>query len=160
MHQAWRIQDHLPDHRWLTLMPIPNYGCWRIAQIAVSSTIPWDSYLIRNRIWTYPPNVIIGPKIFDIPLEEVFFFIVQTYNTSLLYLIINKPTLHPTYLRSDGKWRRLQWLGQIVLGTIIASSLYAIQRGGEAMYMGLILIWAGPFLLLLWYVPSVFTQSR
>lgn len=37
--------------------------------IAVVSTTPWDSYLIRNRVWTYPPNVIIGPKLFDIPAE-------------------------------------------------------------------------------------------
>ncbi|KAF2103971.1 terpenoid synthase [Rhizodiscina lignyota] len=124
--------------------------------IAVASTIPWDSYLIRNRIWTYPPNVIIGPTLFDIPLEELFFFIIQTYNTSLLYLILNKPTLHPIFLRGDQKWKAYQWLGQVVLGAAIALATYAIQRRGEGMYMGLILIWAGPFLLLLWSLAYQF----
>lgn len=44
--------------------------------------------------------MIIGPTLFDIPLEEVFFFVIQTYNTSLLYLLLSKPTYQPTYLRA------------------------------------------------------------
>ncbi|KAI7170290.1 hypothetical protein KC352_g25083, partial [Hortaea werneckii] len=26
--------------------------------VAVLSTIPWDSYLIRTNIWSYPPNAV------------------------------------------------------------------------------------------------------
>ena len=26
-----------------------------------------------------------------------------------------------------------------------------VMKGGEGLYMGLILVWAGPFVLLLWY---------
>ena len=121
------------------------------------STIPWDSYLIRNRIWTYPPNVIIGPTLLKIPAEEVFFFVIQTYNTSLLYLVLSKPTLHPVYLRgkqAQAKSTLPRWrlLGQIALlaGIIGGSSL--VYHGGEGLYMGLILIWALPFLLFLWFV--------
>ena len=121
------------------------------------STTPWDSYLIRTRIWTYPENAIIGPTLFRIPLEELFFFVVQTYTTSLLYLLVSKPTLHPIYLRDEtgleGGERLRQWKrgGQIVLIGIIIWGAHMVISREEGMYMGLIIVWAGPFLLLLWY---------
>jgi 15-cis-phytoene synthase/lycopene beta-cyclase len=112
--------------------------------------------LIRTRIWSYPSHVIVGPKIFEIPLEEVFFFFVQTYNTSLLYLILTKSTFQPTYLITgrhalDGGWWYKRLAGQIILITAIAWGWSCVREGGLGTYTGLILIWAGPFLLLLWY---------
>jgi 15-cis-phytoene synthase/lycopene beta-cyclase len=121
--------------------------------IAVTSTIPWDSYLIRNSIWSYPENVVMGPKILDIPIEEVFFFVIQTFNTTLLYLILNKPTLHSIYLvreKKGSQWKVLQVGGQLVLGLVIKKSFDWVKTPGQYTYMGLILVWACPFLLLLW----------
>ena len=120
------------------------------------STIPWDSYLIHNRIWSYPAHVIVGPKLFEIPLEEVFFFVVQTYNTSLLYLILSTPTFQPAYLRaepqaSQAPWRFKKYAGQALLLGAIAWGWSCVRGEGAGTYTGLILIWAGPFLLLLWY---------
>lgn len=126
-------------------------------QIAVISTTPWDSYLIHNRIWTYPPNAIIGPTLFKIPAEEVFFFIIQTYNTSLLYLLLSKPTFHPIYLQghkllNDGRRLGLRrWTGISVIVVCILAGICMIIKSGEGLYMGLIVVWAGPFVLLLWY---------
>ena len=120
------------------------------------STTPWDSYLIHNKIWTYPQDVIIGPTLFKIPAEEVFFFIIQTFNTSLLYLIISKPTFHAVYLRGqrliyDGRRLRLwRWLGTMALIAIFVIGVVLVQRRAEGLYMGLILVWASPFVLLLW----------
>ena len=120
------------------------------------STTPWDSYLIHNRIWTYPNNAIVGPTLFRIPAEEIFFFVIQTYNTSLLYLIISKPTFHPVYIRGKkllGEGSRLRlwrWLGTLAIVTAIVSGASMIREGAEGLYMGLILVWAGPFVLLLW----------
>lgn len=125
-------------------------------QIAVIATTPWDSYLIHTNIWTYPENVIIGPTLFKIPAEEVFFFVIQTYNTSVLYLILSKPTLHSVYLRGkrllyDGRrlllWR---WLGALIITVAIGVGTVLVKNRAEGLYMGLILVWAGPFVLLLW----------
>lgn len=125
-----------------------------LISIAVTATIPWDSYLIRQKIWTYPPSVVLGPTLFSIPAEELFFFVIQTYNTALLYLLLSKPYLKPCYL----KGRKQGWevnligdyvLGQIVSGGIIAFSAWLVRRGGEGTYMGLIGIWAAPFVFLL-----------
>ncbi|KAH7386168.1 Squalene/phytoene synthase-domain-containing protein [Cadophora sp. MPI-SDFR-AT-0126] len=127
-----------------------------LISIAVVSTIPWDSYLIRRKIWTYPPHVIIGPTLFDIPAEEVFFFIIQTYNTSLLYLLLSKPVFHPAYLPNQNH-QATQWnLGHAVLAFFVTGGGFLVWRGNEGTYLGLILAWAGPFALLLWSLSSQF----
>ena len=124
-----------------------------LLQIAVVATTPWDSYLIRNRVWTYPPEVILGPTLVQIPLEEIFFFVVQTYNTALLYIILTKPTFHPVFLRGgkDGAARTTwRFLGQFGLVACVAWGALQVWQGGRGLYMGLIMVWACPFMLLLW----------
>ncbi|KAF4309965.1 Squalene/phytoene synthase [Botryosphaeria dothidea] len=143
------------------------YKIFFLVTIAVVSTIPWDSHLIRTRVWTYPAHVIVGPKLFDIPAEEVFFFVIQTYNTSLLYLLMSKPVFFPTYLRREEEkdsapdkrkpsWRKYQRVGQAGLALGIALSLRMVRLGGRGTYMGLIILWAFPFLLLLWSLAYQF----
>ncbi|KAH9868221.1 hypothetical protein J1614_007293 [Plenodomus biglobosus] len=132
-----------------------------LVTIAVVATIPWDSYLIRTRIWSYPAHVIVGPTLFDIPLEEVFFFVVQTYNTSLLYLIFSKPTFQPVYLCTErdalrGSWRNRRLAGQAILLGVIAWGWHCVREQSLGTYTGLILVWAGPFLLLLWSLAYQF----
>jgi len=129
--------------------------------IAVVATIPWDSYLIRTRIWSYPDYVIVGPTLFGIPLEEVFFFVVQTYNTSLLYLLLSKPTWQPVYLCTErnalhGPWRRKRRTGQAILLCTTAWGWYCVREQALGTYTGLILVWAAPFLLLLWSLAYQF----
>ncbi|KAJ4293258.1 hypothetical protein N0V90_008540 [Kalmusia sp. IMI 367209] len=138
-----------------------------LISIAVLSTIPWDSYLIRTGIWSYPSHVIIGPKLFDIPIEEVFFFVIQTYNTSLLYLIFSKPTFQPVFLRVERskshplgacnqQWRWYKRIGQLVLAISAGWGWLRVLDNGVGTYTGLILVWALPFLLLLWSLAYQF----
>ncbi|KAI9813863.1 MAG: hypothetical protein M1832_006075 [Thelocarpon impressellum] len=156
---------------------LDTYKILFLVGIAVVSTVPWDSYLIRRRIWTYPAEVVAGPTLFSIPLEEVFFFVVQTYNTSLLYLLLSKPTLHPAYLggKEEPPWdesespgpmkvsghgnekkrivdstKRVRSLVQLAIAVTIICGGVMVWRDREETYLGLILIWAGPFVLLLW----------
>ena len=131
--------------------------CFHIT-IAVLSTIPWDSYLIRRKIWTYPPSVIFGPTLFSIPAEEVFFFVIQTYNTTFFYLFLSKPVLYSNYLVSPkvrntpAEFLRNAILAILALCVVTGAGL--TWKGGEGTYLGLILIWAGPFALLLWTLSS------
>ena len=130
-----------------------------LVTIAFVSTLPWDSYLVRRKIWTYPPDAIIGPTLLSVPVEELFFFVIQTYNTTLLYLILNKPIFHPSYLSTATarKSSGLQWnAGQAILTASVMLGGGLIWRGNEGTYLGLILVWAGPFALLLWTLSSQF----
>ncbi|KAJ3562103.1 hypothetical protein NPX13_g8692 [Xylaria arbuscula] len=131
-----------------------------IILIAFFATLPWDSYLIRHSIWTYPPEAILGPRLFSIPAEELFFFIIQTYITALLYILLNKPMLHPQFLtnheESSPATRRFRTYGQLLLSAAIIMGGFLITKGGEGTYLGLILIWACPFLLLTWTQSGYF----
>ncbi|CAD6448112.1 b1b0fd73-e466-4187-9a57-cf96a570038e [Sclerotinia trifoliorum] len=152
------------------LQRIDIYKILFLISIAVVSTIPWDSYLIHRKIWTYPSNVIVGPKLFSIPAEELFFFVIQTYNTTLLYLLLSKPIFHSTYLWSWdglGDRQRSPWslhlhpktarkLGQLILISLITIGVLLIVQNGKGTYLGLILTWAGPFALLLWSLSYEF----
>ena len=127
-------------------------------EIAVVSTIPWDSYLIRQHIWSYPEDAVVGWTLDRVPLEEVFFFVIQTYNTTFIYLILSRPVFQYAYLptnqhrtREHGKSTYIKSkVGQAVLVGAILSGVYMLNSGGKCLYIGLILSWAGPFILLLW----------
>lgn len=110
----------------------------------------------------YPPNVIIGLKLLDIPVEKLFFFVIQTYNTSLLYLLFSKPMFHPIYIRTErplahprgprnAQWRFYKLLGQLLFAMVIKAGLDMVRGRGRTTYIGLIIIWVVPFLMLLWY---------
>ena len=106
--------------------------------------------------------MIVGPTLFTIPAEEIFFFIIQTYNTTLLYLFLSKPVVFSSYLigrRGSSAPIPLQSqrnVGQalLILCVLIGGTL--VWKGGEGTYLGLILVWAGPFAVLLWSLSYQF----
>ena len=124
--------------------------------VAVVSTTPWDSYLVRSGIWSYPSEAVVGYTLFDIPAEEYFFFVVQTYITSLLYLLLGKPVFQPAYLATgEDRLRglKLKWIGRAGMALLAAAFVIAvvmIREGKQGTYLGLIIAWMSPFLLFLW----------
>ncbi len=130
-----------------------------LLKVAVAYTIPWDSYLIHTKVWTYPPNGVLGFSVFKIPIEELFFFVIQTYMTSLLYILVNKPTLYVTCLfdDTDTKQRDARYfqfrkrLGQVFFVCFtLSSSYFSTLPLSKGTYLALICGWAGPVLLALW----------
>lgn len=96
---------------------------------------------------------------FKIPIEELFFFIIQTYMTSLLYILVNKPTLYVTHLFDDTDLRKpevryVQFrrrLGQLFFAGFTLSSYYwSTLPSSKGTYLALICVWAGPVLFALW----------
>jgi 15-cis-phytoene synthase/lycopene beta-cyclase len=77
---------------------------------------------------------------------------VQTYTTTLLYLILSLPTVHPICLRADHltRWRFWRLTGQLTILATILWGWWLVLENGTGAYTGLILVWAGPFILLLW----------
>nr|UYR58270.1 15-cis-phytoene synthase/lycopene beta-cyclase [Rhodotorula sp.] len=158
VHARWTIPPSVA--LWLVFRKLRT---WRdvyktlflITQIAVTATIPWDSYLIRNRIWSYPDSSVVGPTLFAIPYEEVFFFFVQTYLTSTLYAVLTRPIVHATLLpRTPSEGRTVKWTGTALLCGVFALSWAKLEEGGEGTYLALIVGWVAPFLTLLWWVAS------
>ena len=132
-------------------------------QVAVVYTIPWDSYLIYAKVWTYPPHAILGPTLLRIPIEEFFFFVIQTYIASLLYILVNKPTLFAIYLQDASSFqqagdqkpadeaaedfKRMKYrkvMGQIFFASMTTVPLFSSGASKNGTYLRLISVWAGP----------------
>ncbi|KAI9720716.1 MAG: hypothetical protein M1828_005596 [Chrysothrix sp. TS-e1954] len=137
--------------------------------VAVVSTIPWDSYLIRSNIWSYPQDAVLGHVLFDIPVEELFFFVIQTYGVSLLYLCISKPTLTPLCLPhkttkhvarlSNSHGRTLGIALQVLMLCALVWGAHLVREGSRGSYLGLIISWALPFILFLWSLTYDFLMK-
>lgn len=52
-------------------------------------SIPWEVTAI-NRIWFYSPRVILGPRLFNLPLEEIVFFIIDGLLVGTLALLLEE----------------------------------------------------------------------
>ncbi|KAH9888676.1 hypothetical protein F4778DRAFT_403628 [Xylariomycetidae sp. FL2044] len=148
----------------LVLRPLLTRRDWSKALalilVAFVATLPWDSYLIHRGVWTYPPDAITGLRLFAVPAEELFFFVIQTYITSMLYILMNKPVLHAQFLTnkddSSSNAHKIRAAGQVVLALCILIGAYLVMKGGEGTYLGLILVWACPFALLTWTFSGYF----
>lgn len=87
---------------------------------------------------------------------------IQTYNTSILYLLCSKPVLHSVYLAKEKKGDRWKWaklLGQLAGALVLKKGIEFIRKEGARTYLGLILIWATPFLWVLWSLAYQFLLS-
>lgn len=137
---------------------IDSYKIAFLTVVALVATTPWDSYLVRTGVWSYPPDAVFGWTLFSIPAEEYFFFLVQTYTTSVFYLLLGKPIFHPAYLSTgEGSIRgvRVRTIGRAGAACLAAAFLVAaaaVRAGGRGTYLGLIVAWMAPFLLFLWCV--------
>ncbi|KAF3221241.1 hypothetical protein TWF191_007207 [Orbilia oligospora] len=165
---------------------VDNYKITYLLIIAITAATPWDSYLLTNKVWTYPEHAIIGITLWKIPFEEYFFFAVQTYITSLICILAGKsiiptaflPTLPITpsspsieeanlklqkkkhLVQNDYKrLRRIGLFGAIFIASLVTIGAKLVQSGGQGTYMGLILVWACPVIFFLWGLSHQYILS-
>lgn len=146
----------------LPLGGVPNwrsrYSLPLICIIAFLYTIPWDNYLVYRGVWGYGTDRVLG-TVGYVPLEEYAFFILQPLLTGLfLTQLLSRTEAHNS--GSISSVRRTGVLLYLVLtacGVLLLT--FAPSRG---LYMGLILVWAGPVLAATWYVgaPLIWTYRR
>lgn len=119
------------------------WGTVIVAVIAFVYTTPWDSYMIRREVWWYGDGRV-SARLFEVPLGEYIFFVIQPIITSLwLYLLLARKKTRP----SDG------WEMRYILtaGGIAVTGLgWWLTQGAESFYIGMVLVWAGPVLVLQW----------
>ena len=114
-----------------------------VSVIALIYTTPWDGYMIRRRVWWYGEGRV-SFFFWDIPLGEYLFFIIQPLIVGLwLYFVLER-----LGTRRSGGWTPRYILAAAGLGVTAAGWWWA--QGTEAFYIGMILVWAGPVLVLQW----------
>ncbi|MCJ8275385.1 MAG: lycopene cyclase domain-containing protein [Bdellovibrionales bacterium] len=126
------------------------YGMLTLIFLAVSYTTPWDSYLIKNTIWDYPPERVIGTFLY-IPFEEYFFFVIQTIIGCLFTFHMIRTFSSKNRQPSFGS-KTFFALVSLLLLTVITLSIPKVSYENAYRYIRLILAWASPIILLQWVI--------
>jgi lycopene cyclase domain-containing protein len=122
------------------------WGIVTLIFLAVSYTTPWDNYLVATKVWWYGEDRVLG-TIGYVPIEEYMFFILQTIFTGLLCFFFQRK-IPLVKIASNSKFKlvvTLIYMGLFLLG-IYCLSVTSMK------YLGLILAWAIPILLLQWLI--------
>ncbi|MGF1530303.1 MAG: lycopene cyclase domain-containing protein [Puniceicoccaceae bacterium] len=118
--------------------------------LALVYTIPWDRHLILTGVWGYPEDRVLGTFL-AIPVEELSFIILQAFGVSAwtLYLtrILPIDTQIPSAYSERLAFERARWFG---IGAALQIFLFGILflQIDATRYLGLLLSWVGPVLLL------------
>lgn len=119
------------------------WGTVIVAVIAFVYTTPWDSYMIRRGVWRYGEGRV-SVSLFEVPLGEYIFFVIQPIITGLwLYLLLAR-----TKTRPSGGWTPRYILAAAGLGVTLMGWWWT--QGAKSFYIGMVLVWAGPVLVLQW----------
>ena len=136
-----RLQN--PNKRLLT------QGLCGLVLLAVAYTTPWDNYLVKTQVWTYPPERVLG-RIGYVPIEEYAFFVLQTLTTGLwcMFLLTRKA------IRRQQPRNRLKMGSGLAAGLALWFVSIWFLEVERLHYLGLILSWSLPVLLLQWTVGA------
>lgn len=119
------------------------------AAIAIVYTTPWDNYLVYLGVWGYPEGRVLA-TIGYVPVEEYFFFLIQTIGTGLALFAIARasgPLPDGSLAPRVGAWVRAVGAGALLAGAAAGVFALGTERG---TYMGLITAWALPVIALQW----------
>jgi lycopene beta-cyclase len=110
--------------------------------IAVAYTTPWDNYLVASSVWWYDPARVLGVTLAWVPLEEYFFFVLQTAMTGLLWFAL-AARLPPAGRFTQ--WRAARVVAALALASVwLAAAAMLLVGWQPGTYLGLELVWALP----------------
>lgn len=122
-----------------------RFGIMLLIFLAVSYTTPWDNYLVKSGVWMYGEGRIIG-TIGYVPIEEYCFFILQTILSGLICFLLQGA--FPLIKRAQSSTvKPIVAVGYVVC--FLAGVL--CLNYDKTRYLGLILAWAMPVILLQWF---------
>jgi lycopene cyclase domain-containing protein len=117
--------------------------------LAVFYTTPWDNYLVATGVWYYDPDLVTGLRLGWVPIEEYIFFVVQTVVTGLWLLFLARQSGFHKAAQVGERPRKLPWQPVLALAGIWIFSVLLLASGWQpGTYLGLILIWAIPPILI------------
>lgn len=115
--------------------------------IALVYTTPWDNYLVATGVWWYNPALVTGVTLGWVPIEEYTFFVVQTLLSGLWLLALSRHVFPAPPVEPPRP--ALRRSSTLALGVVWLASVGVLLSGWDAgRYLGLILVWALPPIML------------
>lgn len=131
------------DYAKLTLLPA----------IAFVWTTPWDNVIVKNHAWFYRRHCVwftVG----YVPIEEYFFFVIQSIMTTLWCSFVTRwrlPNLYISRLPSTKPRVALSNVAVVTATALFTAGLWISRPSSHSYYFGMIVWWASvPLGLLTW----------
>ncbi|MFC6952203.1 lycopene cyclase domain-containing protein [Halorubellus litoreus] len=115
-----------------------------VVVLAVAYTTPWDNYLVARGVWTYGEGTVLA-RLWWAPVEEYAFFVLQSILTALWVGSLGLVDVSGASIS-----RRQRVAGALTAAAVTALGLAWVLQGGQTLYLGAILAWAGPVLGVQW----------
>ena len=119
-----------------------------LCALAVVYTTPWDARLISLGVWASAPDLVSG-TLWRVPLEEFVFFVGAALLSCLTWLAV-WPLRWRDAPRAAPPARAAGSLVTALLLLVLAFGACCAAAGGRLTYLGELLLWATPVLLLQW----------
>ncbi len=146
-------------------------GILVLCGLAFFYTTPWDNYILAQKVWMYGPDRVMG-VIGYVPIEEYAFFLIQTVFSGLWTLLVLTRTLEPKSIKTSAQEMtskkdnslsrssllsfanvndpQIKWTKPLITLFLFGVFFYGVYALTEekSFYIGLILAWATPVVLL------------
>ncbi|WP_295650992.1 lycopene cyclase domain-containing protein [uncultured Mucilaginibacter sp.] len=130
------------------------YKSWKFIWPGMAITamffLVWDILFTIQGVWSFNDKYIIGIKLFQLPLEEILFFITVPFACIFIYACITR------YI----KWRPGVMLTDIAVNAIIVYALLNCCFNYHKLYTLVSFLLAGALLILIRYVYKLHWLNR
>ena len=123
-----------------------QFGIILLIFLAVTYTTPWDNYLVKTGVWIYGEDRILG-TIGYVPIEEYCFFILQTILSGLFCFLLQERFPLNKIAANRIAANRIVTSSYVILFLLGVFFLFL----EKTRYLGLILSWGMPVILLQWF---------
>ncbi|MGO4647581.1 lycopene cyclase domain-containing protein [Nocardia sp. 2YAB30] len=106
-------------------------------------TTPWDSWIIRAGVWTYPPGRVVA-TLARVPFEEYLFMAGQTCLVGLWTLWLSSRVDGPVPAVDYGARHRVA--SAIAWSAAAGAGALVTVTNSHGLYLGSMLVWFGPLL--------------
>lgn len=131
-------------------------GLLFIVVIAVVYTTPWDNYLIAQHVWRYGQERVLA-VVGYVPIEEYLFFALQPLLTGLWVLGLREASV--SNVSQSTRRHFVRAVGGLAYTALGGIGLFLLQHTATT-YLGLILVWSVPMLLLQWIYGGPWLWAR
>lgn len=147
----------LPAIGVLTLITLPFINRWEtskiafICAVALVYTTPCYNYNILNGARTYSPGRVLAFA-GNVPVEEYVSVVLHTVLTSLWAVLCLRWKFPFLNFNHDKRtYQSIRWVPILLLSVTAATGYAMAVPGRQTFYLGNILCWASPVVMLMWY---------
>ena len=131
-----------------------------LSVVALVWTGPWDEHLVRTSVWAYGGDRVLA-RIGSVPAEEYAFVVLMVaLVASWGHLLGRLTTVTTPDLDATPASRAARRRGCYAWAIVLLLGAALLVTGGQARYLGLLLVWIAPPLLLQRAIAGDLLRSR